>query len=250
MRFSYLYRFLYPCLCEKTQLLRYYTFLIALIFGIFPLIYVRPTHCLSIVEGTFIVVFGWIASCLIGSLPYTLWGGEFSYINAWFESVSGYTTTGSTIIHNIEALPYGLLFWRSSTHWIGGIGVVLFAILILLGSNSSRSVLLSTEMSALTKHNFKYRAKEILRIRLYVYLGLTILETILLKFAGMTFFDAINHSFATTACGGFSTKNLSISHYNNVAIEIIIIVFMILSGVHFGLTFNTIIGKRNNIFKY
>lgn len=236
-------------LVETSAIALLYSSLVALIFGLFPLIYVRPTHYLSILEGTSIVVFGWIATCLIGSLPYTLWGGEFSFINAWFESVSGFTTTGSTIINNIEALPKGLLFWRSSTHWIGGIGVVLFTILILPGSNTSRFVLLNTEMSQLAKTNFKYRAKEILRILLYVYLGLTILETILLTFAGMTFFDAINHSFATIATGGFSTKNLSISYYNSVSIEIIIIVFMILSGVHFGLTFNTIIGNKKNIFR-
>jgi trk system potassium uptake protein TrkH len=226
-----------------------YSSLIALVFGLFPLIYVKQSHYISILEGTCIVVFGWIATCLVGSLPYVLWGSEFSFINAWFESVSGFTTTGATIINDIEIIPKGLLFWRSSTHWLGGIGVILFTILILPGSNTSKLVLLNTEMSPLAKTNFKYRASEILRILLYVYLGLTILETILLTFAGMTFFDAINHSFATIATGGFSTKNLSIAYYDNISIEIIIMVFMVFSGVHFGLTFNTILGKKNNIFR-
>ncbi len=226
-----------------------YSSLIALVFGLFPLIYVKPSHYISIWEGTSIVVFGWITTCLVGSLPYILWGGEFSFINAWFESVSGFTTTGSTIINDIEILPKGLLFWRSSTHWLGGIGIVLFTILILPGSNTSKLVLLNTEMSPLAKSNFKFRAKEILRILLYVYLGLTILETILLNLAGMSFFDAINHSFATIATGGFSTKNLSIAYYNSISIEVIIMVFMVFSGVHFGLTFNTILGNKNNIFK-
>lgn len=236
-------------LAETSTVALLYSSLIALVFGFFPLIYVKPTNYLSILEGTSIVVFGWIATCLVGSLPYILWGGEFTAINAWFESVSGFTTTGSTIINDIEALPKGLLFWRSSTHWLGGIGIILFTILILPGSNTSRFVLLNTEMSALAKTNFKYKAIEILRILVYVYLGLTIFETILLMFAGMNFFDAINHSFATIATGGFSTKNLSIAYYNSVSIEVIIMVFMILSGVHFGLTFNTILGKKNNIFR-
>lgn len=236
-------------LAETSTVALLYSALIALVFGFFPLIYVQPTNYLSILEGTAIVVFGWITTCLVGSLPYILWGGEFTAVNAWFESVSGFTTTGSTIINDIEALPMGLLFWRSSTHWLGGIGIILFTILILPGSNTSRFVLLNTEMSVLAKTNFKYKAIEILRILVYVYLGLTILETLLLMIAGMTFFDAINHSFATIATGGFSTKNLSIAYYNSVSIEIIIMVFMVLSGVHFGLTFNTILGKKNNIFR-
>jgi trk system potassium uptake protein TrkH len=236
-------------LSETSVIPLLYSSLIVLVFGLFPLIYVKPSHYISIWEGTSIVVFGWITTCLIGTLPYILWGGEFSFINAWFESVSGFTTTGSTIINDIEILPKGLLFWRSSTHWLGGIGVILFTILILPGSNTSRLVLLNTEMSPLAKSGFKYRAREILRILLYVYLGLTILETILLNLAGMTLFDAINHSFATIATGGFSTKNISIAYYNSISIEVIIMVFMVFSGVHFGLIFNTILGKKNNLFR-
>ena len=102
-----------------------YSMVICILFGIFPLIFVPPVSDINSREGLTIVVFGWILTCLVGSLPYILWGGEFSFINAWFESVSGYTTTGSTILKNIEALPKGLLFWRSSTHFIGGIGVIM-----------------------------------------------------------------------------------------------------------------------------
>lgn len=236
-------------LTETSAIALLYSCLVALIFGLFPLVYVKPTHYLSILEGTSIVVFGWIATCLVGSLPYTLWGGEFSFINAWFESVSGFTTTGSTVVNNIEILPKGLLFWRSSTHWIGGIGVILFTILILPGSNTSRFVLLNTEMSPLAKISFRQRTVEILRILIYVYLGLTILEIIMLIIAGMPIFDAINHSFATIATGGFSIKNQSIAHYNSLSIEIIIMLFMIFSGVHFGLTFNTLTGNKKNLFR-
>lgn len=236
-------------LAESSAASLLYSALVALVFGLFPLIYVKSSDYLTILEGTSIVVFGWLTTCLVGSLPYILWGGEFSVIDAWFESVSGFTTTGSTIINDIEALPKGLLFWRSATHWLGGIGIILFTILILPGSNTSKLVLLNTEMSPLAKTNFKYRAVEILRILIYVYLGLTVLETVLLKVAGMSFFDAVNHSFATIATGGFSTKNLSIASYNSISIEVIIMIFMVLSGVHFGLTFNTITGNKKNLFK-
>ncbi len=237
------------CLSESTKIPFLYSSLVALFFGLLPLIYVPPTDYISKFEGTTIIVFGWITSCLVGSLPYILWGREFSIINSWFESVSGFTTTGSSIIKDIETLPRSLIFWRSSTHWIGGIGIILFALLILPTSNTSKWMLLKTEMSSLAKSNFKYRAKEIFRILLYLYLGLTVLETVLLHLAGMTFFDAINHSFATIATGGFSTKNLSIASFNNLGIEIIIMVFMVLAGIHFGLIFNTILGRKNNIFR-
>ncbi|NQU80358.1 MAG: TrkH family potassium uptake protein, partial [Bacteroidetes bacterium] len=134
-------------LSETTDIPLLYSTLIALIFGLFPIIYVQPVHYLTILEGITIVVFGWITTCLIGSLPYILWGGEFSIINSWFESVSGFTTTGSSIVNDIEALPKSLLFWRSSTHWIGGIGVIFFTLLILPESNTSKLTLLNSEMS-------------------------------------------------------------------------------------------------------
>jgi trk system potassium uptake protein TrkH len=200
-------------------------------------------------EGMMTVVLGWLVTCIAGALPYIMYGHEFSLVNAWFESVSGYTTTGSTILHDIESLPKGLLFWRSSTHWIGGIGVVLFTILILPESSAERIVLLNTEISDLAKMNFQYRSKKVLTILAVVYVGLTFLETVALRFTGMSFFDSINQSFATIATGGFSTKNASIAGFNSPSVDIIIMIFMVLSGLHFGLIFNTIIGKSPNIFK-
>ncbi len=235
-------------LSEPTSILFLYSTLIALIFGLLPLVYVRRTNYLTILEGVTIVVFGWLSTCLVGALPYILWGGEFNLVNAWFESVSGFTTTGSTILTDIETLPRSLIFWRSSTHWIGGVGIIFFTLLILPKANTSNLTLLNAEMSKLAKADFRYKAREIIRILLYVYLGLTILETIALRIAGMSFFDALNHSFATIATGGFSTRNLSIAAYDSVAIEIVIMFFMVLAGLHFGLIFNTVLGKKNNIF--
>ncbi len=225
-----------------------YSTLISIIFGIFPLVFVEKTENIQNKEGILIVVSGWIISCLFGMLPFVLWGGEFSLINAWFESVSGFTTTGSSILTEIESLPKGLLFWRSATHWIGGIGIILFALLIFPKSGSSRHTLIRSELSELSKQSFRTKTTNILKIILFVYAGLTLLETICLLLAGMSVFDAITHSFATIATGGFSPKNDSIAHFNSVAVEIIIMVFMVLSGMHFGLHYATLTRRKRNLF--
>ena len=223
--------------------------LICVIFGLFPFIFVEQQDDINFSEGLVIVVSGWLITCLTGMLPYLMWGGEFSLINAWFESVSGFTTTGSSILNDIESLPYGLLFWRSSTHWIGGVGVIMFVLLILPQATSSRLTLLNAEMSELSKYNFKYKARKIIRILIIVYIGLTLVQSLVLTYAGMSLFDAVNHSFATIATGGFSTKNLSVASFNSPVIETIIIFFMILSGIHFGLLYRTFTFQKENIFR-
>ncbi|MFO7864859.1 MAG: potassium transporter TrkG [Salinivirgaceae bacterium] len=226
-----------------------YSAILCGILGSFPMIFVGQTDHINFSEGLTIVVFGWIITCLVGMLPYIMWGGEFTIINAWFESVSGFTTTGSTILNDIEILPKGILFWRSSTHWIGGIGIILFVLLILPQSKGQRVTIYNTEISSLSKMNFRFKARKIVQVLAIVYVTLTVLETFILMSFGVSFFDAINHSFATIATGGFSTKNLSVAAFNNVGVEIVIMIFMILSGIHFGLLYSTILFKKNNIFK-
>ncbi|MDA3944431.1 MAG: TrkH family potassium uptake protein [Bacteroidetes bacterium] len=226
-----------------------FTTLICIIFGLFPMVYSGKYKSLSFAEGITVVVSGWVITCVIGMLPYLMWGGEFNLIDAWFESVSGFTTTGSTILNDIEALPKSLLFWRSATHWIGGVGIIVFVLLILPHARNARITLLNTEMSELSKSNFHYKARTTIQILIVVYVGLTLMETLLLRWAGMSWFEGINHAFATIATGGFSTKNSSIAYFENVWIEIIIMIFMLLSGIHFGLIFGTITGSRYNIFR-
>jgi len=229
---------------ESSMFSLLYSFIITFLTGLFPLSFIPPISSISKREAFYIVVLSWLLICFIGVIPYVLWGGEFTFINALFESVSGFTTTGSTILNNVEALPYGLLFWRSSTHWIGGIGIIILVLVVLPNMGHAKALLFKTEFSALANVNLLYNTKHVVRILLLVYIGLTVLETILLWIFGMSIFDAINHAFATIATGGFSTKNLSIAHYNSPAIEIIIMVFMVLSGIHFGLLFATIVGKK------
>lgn len=225
------------------------SFILTAVLGAFPLIFVEGGEQINNKEGYAIVVGAWIVSCMVGTFPYLLWGGEFDFVNSWFESVSGYTTTGSTILVDVEALPRGMLFWRSSTHLLGGVGVVMFALVILPALGRTKMTLSSVELSPLAKDNYRYRSQKIVQVLLTVYVGLVVAETILLKVAGMTWFDAVNHAFSTIATGGFSTRNLSIAYYDNYWIEIIIVVFMLLSSIHFGVIFASLTGKTNNIFR-
>ncbi len=223
--------------------------LLVALFGLFLLVFVPPTKEISNTEGLAIVVSGWLLSCLVGTIPYVLWGGEFTFTNAWFESVSGYTTTGSSILTNIEALPMGLLFWRNATHWIGGVGIVVFVLSVLPSMGVASMVLYRTEMSPYAIDNFRYRTKRAMQILLSVYVGLTFLETILLMLFGMSAFDAVTTSFATIATGGFSPRNASIAYYHSLPIEIVVIIFMLLSGIHFGLLFSAISGRPKNLWR-
>ena len=219
--------------------------IITTVLGIFPLIFARNSASINIKEGFVTAVMAWSMSCVLGLLPYLLWGGEFTFINALFESVSGYTTTGATILTDIESLPKSLLFWRSSTHFIGGVGVVLFMLLIIPSSMSSYKYRMSKmEISSLSKTNFAYKSGELVKIIVGVYLSITILTTTALMICGMSLYDAVNHAFSTVSTGGFSTKNLSIAHFDSPAIEIVLIISMLASGMHFGMLYSAVV-ERN-----
>ena len=223
------------------------SFFLTTALGAFPLIFVESERNITSKEAYLIVVGSWLAACFMGMMPYMLWGGEFHIVNAWFESVSGFSTTGATILDNVEVLPRSLLFWRSSTHWLGGIGVVMFMMLILPSMGQARQTLSNAQISSLAKDNFRYKAQKIVQILLVVYLGLTLLQTICLKVAGMGWFDSLNHAFSTVATGGFSTKNASIGYFDSIGIEVVTFIFMLVGGMHFGLIYATVIGRRNNI---
>lgn len=219
------------------------SFIITFIAGAFPLIFVRKTETITLKDGFMIFVLAWVLSFIFGMLPYVLWGGEFSLINAWFESVSGYTTTGSTILNDVESLPKSLLFWRSSTHFIGGLGVIIFLLLIMPEASPFRLRLTNIELSSLSKEGYRYRSGRTVYVIVLVYLGLIVAETLCLMLAGMTAFDAVNHAFSTVATGGFSTKNMSVAYYGSDVIDIIIMVFMLLSSIHFGLLFSAAVTR-------
>ncbi len=213
------------------------SFVITLLFGSFPFIFVHGKQALFLKDGILTIVLSWLLSFIFGMLPYVLYGGEFTLINAWFESVSGYTTTGSTILNDIEALPRSLLFWRSSTHYIGGLGVVVFILLVMPDASPYRLRLTNMEMSTLSKEGYKYKSSKVVFVITVVYASLTVATLLSLWAAGMPFFDALNHAFSIAATGGFSTKNMSIGAFNSQLINLIVLFFMALCAMHFGLIY-------------
>jgi trk system potassium uptake protein TrkH len=221
---------------------------ITAVIGGVPVVAFPRERNISTKESYCIVVGAWLASCVVGMLPYLLWGAPFDLTGAWYESASGFTTTGSTIIPDIDSMPAGLLFWRSCTSWIGGAGVVMFAMLIMPVLGRSRMLVSHVEMSSLARDDYKYTSGKILRIMLGVYIGLSAACCVALAAAGMGWFDAVNHAMSTVATGGFSTRNLSIAWWDSPAIEAVTIIFMAAAGVHFGVIFATLTGRKNNIF--
>ena len=231
------------------------SFVITLIVGAFPFIFVKNVPSLSMKDGFVTIVLAWILSFIFGMMPYVMWGGEFTLVNAWFESVSGYTTTGSTILNDIETLPKSLLFWRSSTHYIGGLGVVVFLLLVMPEASPYRLRLTNMELSALSKDGYRYKSTKVVWVITSVYLGLTLTSCLALWAAGMPFFDAVNHAFSIAATGGFSTKNLSIAAFGSSLIDVVAMVFMAVAAIHFGLLYAVAATRsfkplNNSVVKY
>jgi trk system potassium uptake protein TrkH len=187
--------------------------------------------------------------CIFSMLPFVLWGGEFSLVNAWFESASGITTTGATVLQDIEALPKGLLFWRSSTHYIGGLGVVVFIMMILPSFGTVRYKMSKMDVDDISKNHYKYKSNKFIHVVVSVYLGITVCSLTALLLAGMPFFDAVNHALSVTATGGFSIKNTSIAAYDSPLVEWILIFFMIVASLHFGLIYASFATRSFKVFK-
>lgn len=198
---------------------------------------------LSVREGFAIVTFGWAFFSLFGALPYLLSGAIPSPLDAVFETMSGFTTTGSTILTEIEHLPESLLFWRALTHWLGGMGIIVLSLAILPMLGVGGMQLFKAEVPGPTTDRLKPRIQDTAKLLWGVYVLLTAAEALLLMFGGMNFFDAICHSFATLATGGFSTRNASIAAYHSSYIDTVITIFMILAGINFTLHFQLLRGK-------
>ena len=231
------------------------SFIITLITGGFPFIFIKKAQTLSLNDGFLTIVLSWLLSFVFGMLPYVLWGGEFTLINAWFESVSGYTTTGSTILTDVEALPKSLIFWRSSTHYIGGLGVVVFLLLVMPDASPYRLKLTNMELSSLSKEGYRYKSSKTIAVITKVYVLLTLIFFFSLWAAGMSSFDALNHAFSLAATGGFSSRNLSIGYFNSDLINLLVIFFMAISALHFGLIYAVFITRsikplNNTVVKY
>ena len=230
---------------------------VTLLMGVLVMFYTRD-HDKEVKrrEGYIIVTMGWLVMSASGILPYIFSGAIPNITDAFFETISGYTTTGASIIEDIEVLPEGILFWRSLTHWIGGMGIIVLAVAILPLLGIGGMQLFSAEAPGPSADKLHPRITDTAKRLWYIYVGYTVAETILLKLAGMSLFDAVNHSMATLSTGGFSTKNASIAYWNHQPlIQYIIIVFMFLAGGNFVLSYFAFKGKIQRIihdeeFKY
>ena len=206
-------------------------------------------HHLRTREGFLLVVFSWIAASAVGAVPFVLSGAIPSYTDAFFETMSGFTTTGASILTAIEPLPRAVLFWRSLTHWLGGMGIVVLTVAVLPFLGVGGVQLVRAESPGPTLDKIAPKITQTAKILWFIYLGLTVLETILLMLGGMDLFDSLTHTFGTLATGGFSPRNASVGAYNSGYIDWVITIFMVLAGLNFGLFHKALSGNFRDIFR-
>lgn len=200
-------------------------------------------------EGLAIVSFSWTLASFFGALPFYISGSIPTFIDAFFETVSGLTTTGATILSNVEGLPLGILFWRSFTHWIGGMGILVFTVSLLPALGIGGFQIFKAESTGPTAGRIVPRIKDTAKILYTIYLSITIIEIILLMLGGMPIFDSIVHTFGTVGTGGFGIKNDSVGFYNSTYIYVVIGFFMLLSGVNFSLYYSILKGKWKEVLR-
>ncbi len=222
---------------------------ISLSLGLLLILAFKSQKSIGTRESFASVSLGWILASVFGALPFYLHGSFGPYIDCVFEAMSGFTTTGATILKDIEAIPKGLLFWRSLTHWLGGMGIVLLTIAVLPTLGMSPGLLYKAEVPGPIKERLKPKIKDTAKILWLIYLFMTLLETLLLMAGGMNLYDALCHTFGTLATGGFSTSNKSVGGFKSVYIEVVIIVFMYLAGINFTLHFYLVQGKLREFLR-
>jgi trk system potassium uptake protein TrkH len=229
--------------------------LISLVAGLILYKKCQSKREMSVREGFAIVTFGWGFYALFGALPFLFSGAIPSPVDAIFETMSGFTTTGSTILTNIEALPESILFWRALTHWLGGMGIIVLSLAILPMLGVGGMQLFKAEVPGPTADRLKPRIQDTAKLLWGVYVLLTIAEVVLLMLGGMNFYEALCHAFATLATGGFSTRNASVGAYDSAYIDGVVTIFMFLAGVNFALHYQALRGRlhefwRNEEFRF
>ncbi|NLK43663.1 MAG: TrkH family potassium uptake protein [Tissierellia bacterium] len=205
--------------------------------------YIRP------MDGLAIVSIGWVLISIFGALPLYISGSTPTYIDALFEIVAGFTTTSAIIVSNVEMLPLGILFWRSFTNWIGGMGILVFTLALLPALGISGFQLFKAETPGPIAGKFVPRIKDTAKILYGTYITITVIQVILLKIGGMSLFESLVHTFGTVGTGGFSIKNANMAAYNSNYIHFIIGLFTILSGVNFSIYYSLFKGKWKEILK-
>ena len=222
---------------------------VAVAFGMgLPLWWFKPSHYeLSFRDAVLIAVLGWVVISAVSTLPFIIHGSIPSFTDAFFEMMSGFTTTGATILNDIESVPHGLLFWRSETHLLGGMGFLTLTLIFLPHGMAGVRIFRaeSSPGQVITKEKFLPRNRDAMIWLWSIYLGLNLLQTLLLWGGGMSMFDSLCHAFSTVATAGFSTKNASIGYYSNVYFDWVIIIFMFLGGMTFMLFYFMLKGEWN-----
>jgi trk system potassium uptake protein TrkH len=218
-------------------------------FGILYVFRKDKKNVLSVRDGFLFVTLSWLVASSVGALPFVFSGYIPTISDAFFETMSGFTTTGATILTDIERMSEAMLFWRALTHWLGGMGIVVLAVAILPLMGIGGMQLMQAEAPGPTVDKITPRITVTAKYLWFIYVGFTAIETFLLMLGGMSLFDALTHSFATLATGGFSTKNLSVMHYNSAYIDWVITIFMVAAGMNFTLHFRMLTGNVKGLLK-
>lgn len=200
-------------------------------------------------EGLVIVAVAWVLWSIFGAIPFTISENIPSYVDAFFETVSGFTTTGSTILTEIQSLPKGILFWRSLTHWIGGMGVLVFVMMLTSLDDKGAIHLMRAEVPGPEADKLVPKARSTAKILYAMYFALTAVEVVFLLFGGMNLYDSVMHAFSTAGTGGFSNRNVSVGYYDSAYIDGVITVFMILFGINFNLYYLMLLKHFKEAFK-
>lgn len=200
-------------------------------------------------DGFAVAAIGWILISFFGALPFVFSGAIPSLVDSFFEASSGFTTTGASILRDVEILPRGIMFWRSFTHWIGGMGVLVLTMALLPSIGSGSFQIMKAESPGPAPGKLVPKLRQTAKILYGIYILITIVQIILLVFAGMPLYDSALHTFGTVGTGGFGIKNLSVGHYNNTAVDIIITIFMLICGANFALYYQALKGNIKGIFK-
>lgn len=226
-----------------------YTIMMTLFAGLIGLSIKPKNKNIYARDGFAIVAIGWLLISFFGALPFMISGAIPSFVDSYFEAISGFTTTGASILKEIESLPKGILFWRSFTHWVGGMGVLVLTLAIIPSVGAGTLQIMKAESPGPTPGKLVPKVRQTAKILYGIYIVITIIEVILLKIAGMPLYDSMVHTFGTVGTGGFSIMNSSIGAYNNTAVDIIITIFMFICGANFALYYQALKGNVKSIFK-
>jgi trk system potassium uptake protein TrkH len=236
--------------CKESALWAFlFTIGITVALGILMRLHGKIQGKMGVREGFAAVAGAWILASLFGALPYVLSGDIPSYIDAVFETASGLTTTGASVLTDLENFPRSILLWRSLTHWLGGMGIIVLFIVLLPNIGIGAVHLFNAEVPGPISEKVLPKIKDTALVLWSIYAGFTLLEIILLCLAGMTFYDSVNHAFATMATGGFSTRTASVAAFDSAAIELIIVFFMIIAGANFNIFIFALRQRSLKVFK-